>query len=247
MINVEYSILYHSISYVSIDRITLAILFFNRDTKETRLVCTKNWKRVSSFNDELDIPLIKLQLEGIEEEIQDIAKSSDFYLEKYTKFYINELRFTDVIKTEVENFTDFIEECSRQFIPQDYDKSKRPSREEQVRFIKSHLKTSEIECKPSTIKGYYNENVNFDFIIGDYAFRLFRFEGRNEQRLLTSVKDWAYNAIKLKDKYHIIFITDKDFTEPESYKILYSILGEYAKIISYNQAMEYIKKLSKIC
>ena len=243
MISIDYSILYHSPSYVSIDRITIAILFFNRETKETRLICTKNWKRVSSFNDDLDIDLIKLQLEGINEEIQEIAKAPNFSLEKYTKFYINELKFTEVITNEAENFSDFIEECKRQFIPQDFEKSKRPSRDEQVKFIKKYLKTSNIECKPSTIKGYFNENVNFDFIIGDYAFRIFRFEGRKESRLISTVKDWAYNAIKLKDKYKIIFITDKDFTEPENYKILYDILGEDATIISYNQAMEYIKKL----
>ena len=244
MFNIDYSILYHAPSYVSIDRITLAILFFNKDTKESRLISTRNWKRVSLFNDDLDIELIKLQLEGIEEEIDDIAKSPDFTLKKYTKFYVNELKFTDVISTSVENFNEFIKECSRQYMPQDYDKGKRPSTKEQLNFIKLYLNSSNIDCNSSKIRGYFNENVSFDFIIGDYAFKLFRFEGREEARLISTAKDWAYNAIKLRDKYKIIFITDKDFAEPENYRILYNILDEESnEIIGFNQAIEFIQSI----
>ncbi|NFI03714.1 hypothetical protein FC959_04700 [Clostridium botulinum] len=245
MFDIEYAIMYHSPSYVSIDRITLAILFFNKQTKETHLSKTKNWKRVSLFNDELEIELIKLQLDGINSEIHDIAKSPDFSLEKYTKFYVNELRFTNVISTSVDDFNFFIKECSRQYMPQDYEKSKRPSTVEQLSFIRKYLKVQEVVCSPNKIIGHFNENITFDFIINDYAFKLFRFEGREQTRLISSVKDWAYNAIKLKNKYKIIFITDKDFAEPENYKILYKILDEESyKIINFSQVIEFIQSIA---
>lgn len=116
MFDIDYSILCHYPSLVSKDCITLAILLFNRDTKETTLISTNNWNRVHLFNEDLDIDLIKLQLEGIEDEIVDIAKGPKFSLEKYTKFYINDLKFTEIISTKADNFEDFVKKCSKQYL-----------------------------------------------------------------------------------------------------------------------------------
>ncbi|MDU2282264.1 hypothetical protein [Clostridium sp.] len=246
MYTVDYSILCHSPAILSKDCISLAILFFNRDTKDTILIPTKKWDRVRTFNDELNIDLIKLQLDGIEDEIHDIAKAPDFTLNKYTKFFVNDLKFSEVISTSVEDFNSFVKECSRQYLRSDYKKEDRPSLNEQISFIKKYLKTEEIPCEKNVIRGYFNENVVFDFIIGEYAFKLFRFEGRKENRLIRHVKDWAYDAIKLKDKYKIIFITDLDFQDREKYKTVYSILEEDSHlIISFDQAISYIQSIYK--
>lgn len=120
MFNIDYSILCHHPSLVSKDCITLAILLFNRDTKETALISTQNWDRAHLFNENLDIDLVKLQLEGIEDEIVDIAKAPKFSLEKYTKFYINDLKFTEIISTKADNFEDFVKKCSKQYLISDF-------------------------------------------------------------------------------------------------------------------------------
>lgn len=246
MFNIDYSILCHYPSYVSMDCITLALLFFNVDTKETIFLCTKNWKRVESFNDSLDIELIKLQFEGINEEIHEIAQSPNFSLDKYTKFFVNDLKFSKVISTQVDDFHEFINECKKQYLILDYKKSERPSKEDQLKFIKQYIKTNKVEQKPSVVKGYFNENVKFDFIIDDYAFKLFRLEDRNANRLIHTVKDWAYDAIKLKDKYKIIFITDIDFNEYPNYKTIRNILKEEAyKIITFNELISFIQSLNE--
>lgn len=116
MFDIDYSILCHYPSLVSKDCITLAILLFNRDTKETALISTENWNRVHFFNEDLNIDLIKLQLEGIKDEIVDIAKGPKFSLEKYTKFYINDLKFTEIISTKADNFENFVKKCSKQYL-----------------------------------------------------------------------------------------------------------------------------------
>ncbi|AQS18306.1 DUF3037 domain-containing protein [Clostridium beijerinckii] len=245
MFDIDYSILCHYPSLVSKDCITLAVLLFNRDTKETTLISTKNWNRVRSFNDDLDIDLIKLQLEGIKDEIVDIAKSPKFSLEKYTKFYVNDLKFTEIISTKADNFEEFVKECSRQYLISDFSKSERPSKDEQLFFIKKYLKNGNIECEPNIIKGYFNENICFDFVIEDYAFKLFRFEGRKETRLIRTVKDWAYDAIKLKNKYKIVFITDIDFEQKDNYKTLYNILNEEAfKILNFNEVISFVQSIN---
>lgn len=238
MIKIEYSVLCHYPSIVANDCITLAILFYDKGNKKCIFRTTKNWNRVRTFNDELDIDLVKLQLEGIDNEVCQFAKGKDFDLQKYTKFYINELKFTKVTSVLVEDFDEFVTDCTRQYLPFDLDKKDRPSVEEQVRFIKSMLKQSEIKYENGKVHGYFNEDIKFDFIIKEYAFKLFRFEGKNEARLVKGVKDWAYDAYKLKNRYKIIFVTDIDFTECNEYKTLFNILNEECeKVINFNEVM----------
>ncbi len=244
MFQVDYSILCHYPSLISKDCITIAVLLFNKNTKEISLVSTKNWSRVRSFNEDLDVDLIKLQLEGIQDEITNIAKAPNFSLDKYTKFYVNDLKFTDIVSTKTENFQEFVNECSRQYLICDYSKDERPSKDEQLSFIRKYLKNGDIECQNNIVKGYFNENICFDFVINDYAFKLFRFEGRKEQRLIHAVKDWAYNAIKLKNKYKVVFITDIDFDEKKNFSTLYNILKEEAdNIISFSEVISFLQTL----
>lgn len=244
MFEVDYSIMVHYPSVGAKDCITLALLFFNKTTKETVLINTKNWERVRSFNDDIDVELVKLQLEGINDEIHSIAKSSNFYLEKYTKFYVNDLKFTSVISTVTNDFNNFISECSRQYLIFDYKKSERPTKKEQLSFIKNYLKSESVKCQKNIIKGYFNEDICFDFVINDYAFKLFRFEGREETRLIRTVKDWAYDAIKLRDKYKIVFIIDIDFNKNNKFDILHSILEEESyKIINFNEVITFVKSI----
>lgn len=245
MLEVEYSIMVHYPSLVSKDCITIALLFYNKTAKESKLVTIKNWNRVRSFNDDLDIDLIKLQLEGIDEEIHTICKAPDFNLNKYIKFYQNALKFLDVTKVYVDNFDMFISECSRQYLILDYKQSERPSKNEQLEFIRSYLKNESIDSRKKVISGYFDEGVTFDFIIGEYAFKLFRFKGRNENNLLSTVKHWSYNAIKLRNKYKIIFIIDLDTTESQ-YPTLIRILKEDChKLITFNEVLSFINSIEK--
>ncbi|MGL5086032.1 MAG: hypothetical protein ACRC68_10030 [Clostridium sp.] len=244
MFEIDYSVMVHYPSLVSKDCITLALLFFNKTTKESNLVKAKNWNRIRSFNTDLDIELIKLQLEGIDDEIHHISKDPNFYLAKYTKFYVNDLKFTNVISTTTDDFEKFIGECAHQYLIFDFKKSERPTVNEQLSFIKKYLKTESIKCENKIIKGYFNENVAFDFIINDYAFKLFRFEGRSENRLISSIKDWAYNAIKLRGKYKVIFITDVDFKNRDKFNTIYNILQEESyKIINFNEVLNFIQSI----
>ncbi|MCW6094762.1 DUF3037 domain-containing protein [Clostridium sporogenes] len=244
MVNVQYSVLCHYPSIVSKDCITLGILFYNKDDKQCVFETTKKWNRVKSFNDELDINLVKLQLHDILDEVDELCKNNNFNLGDYTKFYVNELKFTEVVDIEVENFSEFVSECKRQYLRFDFDKKDRPTTEEQLSFIKKIMKSSDITYNVSPVKGYFDEDIKFDFIIGEYAFKLFRFEGRQETRLVKSVKDWAYDAYKLKDKYKFVFVTDLDLNNNN---VLFRILKEESSyLISFNELLSFIKNTNNL-
>ena len=244
MINVDYSVLCHYPSIVSKDCLTLGIVFHDRSNNIGDFKSIKKWDRAKAFNDSLDIEMIKLQLECIKDEIKDFTKEENFDLDKYTKFYVNELKFTEVNNVFInESFEEFMELCVRQYMPLDLDKDKRPNKEEQAQFIKKLMKISNIEYTQGTIKGEFDENINFDFIIGDYAFKIFRFEGREENRVINNVKTWAYNCIELKGFYKVISIIDLDTLE-ENYKSIYKILTkESDKIIHFNELISFVKTI----
>lgn len=240
MEKIQYTSLCHYPSLVSTDCMTIAVLFYIEKDKKIIIEHIKNWNRLKSFNDELDIDLIKLQLEGIEEELKEFVKDDKFVLSKYTKFYINELKFQPVINVEVHNTQQFIEECKRQYLIGDISKDKRPSVDEQIKFIKNYLKKSNLSYK-GNIEGYFNEKIDFDFKVDNYLFKTFNLKGKNENRIIRSVKEWAYDAYKLQDRYNIIFVTDIDGENHDKYKKVMKILEEESKsVISSDELFDYI-------
>lgn len=246
MISVDYSVLCHYPSIVSKDCLTLGIIFYDRSNNIGDFKTIKKWDRAKAFNDSLDVEMIKLQLESIKDEVSDFAKEKDFELIKYTKFYVNELKFTEVVSVSIdESLDDFMDLCVRQYMPLDLEQNKRPSKEEQTLFVKKMMKNSNIKYKQGNIKGTFNENINFDFIIGNYAFKIFRFEGKEENRVIGNVKTWAYNCIELKDIYKVISIIDVDSIE-EKYKSVYKILNkESEKIIHFNDLIAFANNIKK--
>nr|WP_295571628.1 hypothetical protein [uncultured Intestinibacter sp.] len=245
MSKVQFSVLCNYPSIVSRDCITLGILFYNITESVCIFKKIQNWKRVASFNDELDIEIVKLQLESIEEEINDFAKEKDFDLKKYTKFYVNQLKFTEVFTADIEiDFHDFVEQCTRQYMPMDLAKDKRPREKEQRDFIKNVLKTSNKNYRNGNIVGNFNDNIRFDFIIKDYAFKYFMLKNKEEQDVLRSIKRWVYDAYQLKNKYKVIFVTDINLKSNNKYKNIYNMLSkEGEKVIDFQDILTFAQKI----
>lgn len=245
MLKVQYSVLCHYPYMLSKDCLTLGILFHNITENKCDFKTIKRWDRAKAFNDELDVEIIKLQLEAIGEEVEEFIEEGDFDLRKYTKFYVNELKFTEIVTINIEdNFQNFVNQCVRQYMPLDLDKKDRPNNKEQLAFIKNVMKDSSIEYKKGDIRGVFDETIKFDFIIGEYAFKIFKFNNKQEKRLIKGIKDWAYDAYKLRDKYKVIFVTDVDFSE-NKYNTLYRILREESEnVITFNDIVSFIQKIA---
>lgn len=246
MLKIKYTSLCHYPSLVSNDCITLAVFFYIDILKEIRVEKIRNWKRVSSFNDELDIELLKIQIQDMEEELKLFVNDRNFRLEEYTKFYVNNIRFEPIQQSEIEESEKeiFINECKRQKLICDMEKNNRPSIDEQIKFIRKYLSDENVLFN-GKISGYFDESVNFDLKIGNYVFKKFIFKGKNPNRLIKTVKEWAYDAYKLKEKYKVIFVTDIEVEKKgEEYNILLKILNEESdKIINSNEFFNFVSKL----
>ncbi|ENY8693079.1 hypothetical protein ACF13V_002483 [Clostridioides difficile] len=61
-------------------------------------------------------------METIKEEVQESVLKGNFNIKDYTKFYVKELRFTEVVCIDIEEeFQDFINACTKQYMPVTFD------------------------------------------------------------------------------------------------------------------------------
>lgn len=230
-------------SFISNDCIEIGILFHELDNDIRKFEVTTNWSRLKSFDDELDIDYMKMILDGIKNEVSNDSLfnyKQKFDINKYVKFYVNELRFTEVRGAEVDDLNGFIEETKRMFLRYDYDKAERPSRDQQISYLRKLFKENNIKYSSREINGGFNENIHYDYIVNEYAFKLFSFENKNINRLISSAKTWAYNAVEMKEHYKTVFIYDID-SDDKLFESIIKILSRDAfKIMKMNEAIDFI-------
>ncbi|MCM0648687.1 DUF3037 domain-containing protein [Clostridium swellfunianum] len=247
MAYIKFSVFCHYTSFLTKECINLGILFHNITENIYRFEYTTNWKRVSNFNDELDIEFLKIQLEGIKDEVEskEFTFSKNNSIENYIRFYANDFKFTEITITEEDDFESFIEETKKMILRFDFSKEKRPNKDDQYRYLKNILKNKNIDFSSKRTQGYFSESLNFDLILGNYAFKFFTFEGKMPSHLVSSVKSWAYDAYKLKGTYNLVFVADADFSTDNKYKVIFDILQEESSyFMTFSEVIPFIEKIN---
>lgn len=243
-----FSVLSYYPSFITNESINIGILFHNITTDTRRLETTSNWNRVSKFDDEIDIDYLKLLLEGIKREISNdnlFNYKEVFNLKKYTQFYVNELKFSEPTYAEDDNFEEFIVDTKQIFLRYDFAKNERPDHNKQIKYIKNLMNLNKIEYSNAPVQGTHYENVTYNYIIDEYAFKLFTFENRRISYLVSTAKSWAYTANEMKSKYKTIFIYDVDL-EDSYFKSVIEILSSAAyKVMKIDEALEFVMELKK--
>lgn len=247
---VRFSVLSYYPSFIEKDieneSMYIGILFHNIDTDERRLEITTKWTRIQNFDDELDIEFFKILLYSLQEEVKNSFWSirKDFDIYQYTSKFINELRFSKVMKVNTDDFNRFIDDTKKMFLRFDYEKKSRPDKDEQLKYIKKLFKDSNVKFSKSKRKGAYNELIKYDYIVGNTAFKIFTFLNKDMSKVIPSAKIWAFNAWEMKNKYNIdtIFVYDIDIKD-DRFKIIYNILEENSlKVIPVEEIIDYLNK-----
>lgn len=224
------------------ESINIGILFHNLDTDERRFETITKWSRVKIFDDEINIKFFKILLNGMRGEIQNSLLSSmvNFDISTYTKKFHNEMRFSRIYEDYTDNFNEFIEFNKRNFLRYDYDKKDRPDRDQQVKYMKRLMKSKSISYSVKKTEGLYKENIQYDYIIDDYAFKFFAFENKKLDALIHTAKSWAYTAEEMSSIYKTIFVYDMDVND-KKFDVIINILSKSAyKVIKYDDTLDYV-------
>ena len=224
------------------ESINIGILFHNLDTDERRFETITKWSRLKNFDDEINITFFKILLNGMREEIQNSLLNSVVYFDisAYTKKFCNEMRFTKIYEDYTEDFNEFIEFNKRNFLRYDYDKKDRPDREQQVKYMKRLMKSNEISYSVKKLDGLYQEPIQYDYTIGNYAFKFFAFENKKLDSLIHTAKAWAYTAEEMSSVYKTIFVYDMDVND-KKFDVIINILKKSAhRVIRYDDTFDYV-------
>ncbi|SHH76065.1 Protein of unknown function [Caloranaerobacter azorensis DSM 13643] len=244
---IEFSVLSYYTTLIGDECITLGILFHNLTTNERVFEITTNWRRLASFDDELDIEFVKEYLKGIKYTVErNILNYNDnFSIREFIKHYVNEFRFGSVQSYRTDEVDDFIEKTKKIFLRFDYNKKERLNKNEERAYIRELLKSNRIEYSTKKISGKYDDNIKFDYVIGDYGIKIFIFEGKSLSHLISAAKTWSYNAYELKDKIKTVFIYDIERTDSEYFKTIMSILKEHSyQVLKFEEGFKFLLSLN---
>lgn len=119
---IQFSVLTYKPSLIADEKINVGVLFHDIEQNNVYLEITNNWSRIKNFDDEIDIDIFKLMLQGMKKHAErNIKKLS---LEKYIKRYNNELKFGKVMYKNTDNIDEFITITKKMFMPYEFDKIK---------------------------------------------------------------------------------------------------------------------------
>ena len=241
MYQVEYSALKYYNNVISEECLYIGMLFHNRTTGKRDFRYISNFKRFQSFDDEADADFVKLYLAGIKQQVEEniFNYNNPFSISEFTRIYVNEFRFSDVTSIEVSEDENYVDNLTKMYLKFDFNKSKRLSQSEERKYIRKILSSTNATFSVPKITGIYNENVNFDYIIGDVAIKLFSFKEKNAAKLIPTAKQWAFSAEELKNRYKIVFLYDDDGDTPPL-KIVLEILKKHAVVYQLQDGLDYV-------
>lgn len=248
MCKVQFSVLSYYPSILTNENVNVGILFHNLATDERIFHIMKNWKRLESFDDELDIEFIKQYLNGIKNESErNFFNSSEvFSLKEYVKYYVNELKFCSIKEADVVDVEDFIITTEKVHMRLDFDKDERLNRDSEVKYIKMMMRSYQVKYSAKAVKGGFDEQVHYDYMVGNYGFKNFSFEDKRISKLVMNAKGWAHTAQAMKHQYKTIFVYDVEKDDSSSYHIVMNILGEYAyKMMPSSEVIDFVIKLQR--
>lgn len=242
MHQVEYAALKYFNNVISEECLYIGMLFHNLTTGKRDFRYISNFKRFQAFDDEADVDFVKAYLSGIKQqvEVNVFNYNQEFSISNFARIYVNEFRFSDVTKVEVSENEDYVENLTKMYLKFDFNKAKRLSNSEEKKYIRRILSSSNVEFSTPKVSGVYDENVIFDYIIGDVAIKLFSFKEKNPVKLIPSAKQWAFSAEELKDRYKIVFLYD-DEASPQ-FKIILKILKKHANVYQLQDGLDYVLK-----
>ena len=242
---IKFAVLSYYPSIIATENMNVGIIFQNITTNERMFFTLRNWTRLQSFDDEVDTGFMKDYLKGMKSQIEEnlINRKKEFDIEEFIKYYVNELRFSEVQTVFVEDADDFIMLTRKVHMRNDFDKKERLNRDSEYRYIKMIMESNNINISRMPVIGVYDEHIGFDYTIGDIGFKNFIFEDKNIRNMITTAKYWAYNALTLRDKYRTVFIYDDDIANAKDFRIIMNILRENAyKVLKRDEVINFLNE-----
>lgn len=247
----KYSVLRYSPSSVAGEKINLGIIFCdeNRGYREFRY--SKKFSRLSSFDDEINVTLVRRLLQTIKDDVEGNLFTYDkFDMEEYIKYYVNDFFFDKPKLIKYDSWEEMIERLNKTYFRFDYDKVNRPSKVDDRKLIEQLISTQGKKFKKEQyVYGMCEDKIKYDIVTDDYNIKIFDFDNKNLNSVINSAKSWAWNSMFGDSKKTIIIYRYDDSLSKytEEFKIIMNIFRKAkANIYDIEEGMELIQSLNDV-
>ncbi len=244
----KYSVLRYSPSTVAGEKINLGILFYEEEINFRQFMYSKKFSRLSSFDDEIDIRLVKTLLQSISEEVEgNLFTYNKFDIEHYTKYYVNDFSFDKPKAIVYDNLDEMLERLYKTYFRFEFDKAERPTKEDDKKLLEQVISSKGTKIlKDKYVMGQFQDKIRYDIITDDYDIKIFDFDGKNLNILINNAKTWAWNCLHSKKKSIIIYrYNDVETKYHDEFNIIMNIFEESnAEIYSFEEGVQMLQALS---
>lgn len=201
----KYSVLRYSPSKIAGEKINLGIIFVDEEHDFRHFRYTKKLSRLTNFDDEIDLKMVKALLKGIEEDVKGTLFTKNFDIDAYTKYYINDFCFETPKMIPYTDLDGMIEKLNKTYFRFDYEKKERPSKEDDRKLIESLITAKGKSIKRNEyVLGSFDERIRYDIVTDDFKIKIFDFDNKNLNKLINSAKSWAWNCMFDSEKKSVI-------------------------------------------
>lgn len=193
----RYSVLRYSPSKIAGEKINLGIIFADKENDKREFRHTTKFRRIAGFDDELNMETLKNLLNGIKTDVEPSSPSdAQFDLDSYIQFFINDFNFDEPKSIYYDDWDETVEKINRIYFRFDYEKSKRPSKKDEFRFLSDLISARTDELKWNRkMEGAFNESVTYDLVVGGYKIKMLDFDNKDLTKLVNTAKAWAFNCM----------------------------------------------------
>jgi len=241
MYQVEYAALKYYNSVISEECLYIGMLYHNLTTGQRDFRYISNFNRFQSFDDEADVDFVRLYLKGIKQQVENNIFNYDrFDIHEFKRIFVNEFRFSDVMKMEVMEEENYVENLTKLYLKFDFNKRNRLTNREEKEYIRRILTSKNVELSNPQLKGGFNEDVVFDYVIENVAIKVFTFKEKNLKKLIPMAKQWSFTAGELKQKMQVVFLYDDECTDDIYLNIILNILKKNAIVYQIQDGLNYV-------
>lgn len=244
MHHIEYAALNYYHSPISDECLCIGVLFHNVTTGQRDFKYISNFRRFHSFDDEADVDFVRSYLQGIKNEVETSIFNYDasFDLAEYVKVYANEFKFSSIRSLKVYETENYVEDLTKIYLKYDLARSQRLSGNEEKKLIRRVLESNNLEYSTRKVDGPYDDEISFDYQVGNLCIKMFSFKGKNLKRVIGSARQWSFVADEMASNKNVLFIYDSDYEDMNNLDIIIRILSKNAKVLKLDDGMDYILK-----
>ena len=225
------------------ESINVGFVFHNVTEGTIKFLKAKNKKRITSFDDELDIEDYNMMMNAFEnfikkpfkhnlfKEYDDIRCHDENYLKSIKHNFLNEFRFSNVFKINSNNPLKDFEDYSKIFLYFDFEKKDRLKEQDISKILRKQIKQQLAAINISYDESFsakeiseYGEPMKVDFKIGNKVYIKILDIRSDSFSKINTAKIWTFNKRYFdKNNLTLIFaITSMPETEEE--RAYYNIL-----------------------